>query len=405
MLTQIHIEALKCFDALSLPLAPLTLLTGFNAAGKSTALQAPLLLAQALRMNSRSPRISLNGPLVQLGTLAEVVNEDGTSGNRRRLTLGAETAKAKLIWHFNSEKRGAARAMDIAALELTDSTRSVRIAGKQLRELVPTSDQTKAIGEAIELLRSLVFISAVREGPQEIFPSPEAAEPVHADVGVRGEFAPWWFAQFLDDEVASERHHAADEGTTLRRQVGAWASDLFPGAEANAQFVERTGLVQLQLRTRITDDWRRPANVGYGLTYAFPILVAGLLAKKGQVLVVDSPEAHLHPRAQSRIGAFLARLAAVGIQVILETHSDHVLNGVRLAVMRKELKPEDSLVHFFANAGYPEASLGVSRAPTVVSAHIDASGGISAWPDGFFDQAEKDLGALAGWGADAAMAR
>ena len=68
MLTRIHIENLKCFETLSLPLAPLTLLTGFNAGGKSTALQPLLLLGQGMRSGGRTALLSLNGPLAKLGT-------------------------------------------------------------------------------------------------------------------------------------------------------------------------------------------------------------------------------------------------------------------------------------------------------------------------------------------------
>jgi len=74
MLTGLKIFSFKCFDSLSLPLAPLTLLTGFNAAGKSTTLQSVLLIAQTLRSNSRATELSLNGSLARLGTLREVLN-------------------------------------------------------------------------------------------------------------------------------------------------------------------------------------------------------------------------------------------------------------------------------------------------------------------------------------------
>ncbi len=73
MLTHLKLSNFKCFDSLSLPLAPLTLLTGFNAAGKSTTLQSLLLLAQAFRFGGRSEELSLNGPLVRLGTPGEVM--------------------------------------------------------------------------------------------------------------------------------------------------------------------------------------------------------------------------------------------------------------------------------------------------------------------------------------------
>lgn len=137
----------------------------------------------------------------------------------------------------------------------------------------------------------------------------------------------------------------------------------------------------------------RPANIGFGLTYAFPIIVAGLLAKKEQVLVIDSPEAHLHPLGQSKIGYFLGVIAAAGVQVIVETHSDHVLNGIRLAVAKKAISNESVGIHFFSSS-----NSGEENRPKIVSPQVDVNGSLSEWPSGFFDQTDKDLAALSGWG-------
>jgi predicted ATPase len=137
------------------------------------------------------------------------------------------------------------------------------------------------------------------------------------------------------------------------------------------------------------DAWRRPANVGYGFTYVFPILIALLTAKEGQLLIIDSPEAHLHPSAQSQMGRMLGIFAATGVQIIVETHSDHLLNGARLAVKSGNLSPSELVIHFFT--GITEKGHGV------VSPSIDKNGQLSDWPEGFFDQSEKDLTQLAGW--------
>jgi predicted ATPase len=95
---------------------------------------------------------------------------------------------------------------------------------------------------------------------------------------------------------------------------------------------------------------------------------------------------------QSLIGHFLAMVARAGVQVIVETHSDHVLNGVRLAVNRGELSPLETVIHFFNYR--PRLS---SDPAHVVSPKIDSKGNLSEWPTGFFDQTERDLTALAGW--------
>lgn len=385
MIDQIHLDHFKCFESLTLPLAPMTLLTGFNAGGKSTAGQVLLLLAQTLRWAPTSDRITLNGRLTQLGTAAEVVRGDNLT-----MKLGAQQGTARLIWTLGAGDRRTATFLDIAEVEVGSQNGNQTIA-------LPTKKNwsdgfSEDVNSLLDSIRNVIFLSAVRSGLGPTFPSPQDAEPVHADVGPYGEFAPWWLALYLDEEVELARRHPQEEGTTLRRQFGAWASELFPGAEVNANFLGRTGLVDLELRRTTTDTWQRPANIGYGLTYALPILVAALLAKPGQVLLIDSPEAHLHPQAQSNIARFLATMVAAGVQVILETHSDHVLNGTRLAVRKHNdysiLDPDQVIVHFFTGAR--------TGAPAIISAQIDQEGGVSDWPPGFFDQSEKDLSILAG---------
>lgn len=389
MITKISLGNFKCYDTLSLALGPLTLLTGFNAGGKSTALQGLLLLSQAVRTNSRSRWISLNGPLVQLGTPGEIINK---ASDNRHIALGAQSVTAGISWRLDSEERIETDALPISQIEFSNFTwsRSKEGYDEGLDDLLPTNAKSAPeLREIIDSIRTLIFLSATRDGPREIFSSPQTSNPIHADVGSRGEFATWWLEKHSDDDVAAVRRLPSEPGTTLRRQVSAWGGELFPGFEAAAQSLQKTGLVQLQLRTRITDDWRRPSNVGYGLSYAFPILVAGLLARRGQILFIDSPEAHLHPKAQSKIGRFLAAMANAGVRVVVETHSDHVLNGIRLAVHDKTINAEDVIVHFFS--GVTDKSHGI------ISLQLDASGAIDSWPSGFFDQSEHDLTLLAGW--------
>jgi predicted ATPase len=116
-------------------------------------------------------------------------------------------------------------------------------------------------------------------------------------------------------------------------------------------------------------------------------VVAGLLAKPASLLIVDSPEAHLHPAAQSAMGGFLGRVAAAGVQVLVETHSDHILNGIRLAVVDNlhPLRRQDVAIHHLT---ITETGLSAG------SITINSRGALSQHPTDFFDQAEKDIAAI-----------
>ncbi|WUQ95544.1 AAA family ATPase [Streptomyces sp. NBC_00310] len=82
-------------------------------------------------------------------------------------------------------------------------------------------------------------------------------------------------------------------------------------------------------------------------TYALPIVVACLTAQPGGLVLLENPEAHLHPHGQTKMAELAASAAAQGAQLVVETHSDHVLNGIRLAVKRGPLTSEQAVVHFF----------------------------------------------------------
>lgn len=389
MIDYLHIKDLKCFEELSLPLAPLTLLTGFNAAGKSTSLQAMLLLAQALRGGGRLPFVPLNGSLVRLGSPGDVIRQGGES----ELQIGIETGESRVDWFLSADDRRAGHALPIKKIQWNiGQERGDHVPHDQNLEYLLPKNASPKLQEIVRDLAAIVFLSAMRIGTAEVFPAPDASNPVWADVGGQGEYAAWWFEKYMDEDVDSSRWHPNEPAPSLRKQFNAWASTLFPGAEANAQRISGTSLVRLELRNHGADEWRRPANIGYGLTYALPILVAGLIAKPGQLLIVDSPEAHLHPMGQSLMGRFLAMLAKSGVQVIVETHSDHVLNGVRLAVSRGDLLPKDTAIHFFNSR--PRT---LADPAHVTSPKMDINGGLSEWPLGFFDQAERDLATLAGW--------
>jgi predicted ATPase len=133
----------------------------------------------------------------------------------------------------------------------------------------------------------------------------------------------------------------------------------------------------------------RPTNVGFGITYALPIVVSVLSARPGGLVIVENPEAHLHPRGQVKMGELLCRAAAAGIQILVETHSDHVLNGIRLAVKGRLAAPADvALYHSKWEPG--------GKSPSLTLLTVKEDGRLSEWPDGFFDEIERSLDRLLG---------
>jgi len=130
----------------------------------------------------------------------------------------------------------------------------------------------------------------------------------------------------------------------------------------------------------------RPTHVGFGLTYTLPIIVALVATPPGGVVLIENPEAHVHPRGQAALGELMCRAADGGVQVLLETHSDHVLNGVRLAVKRKLIDRHSLQLHFFSRQN--------DGTMIIESPVVEAEGRLSRWPEGFFDQWDVDLDQL-----------
>ncbi len=367
-LRAVHIERFKCFAKYTLDLGALTLLTGYNGAGKSSSLQPLLLLAQALRERPRSHVLALNGPLVRLGSAGDVVSE--TAGGA--ITLGFSNAvDDSAFWVFAND-----RTLQRGELSLDHSHFSFDEGD------APRWSPDGDVHPLLTSIRDLIFIGASRRVSGEAQPFPESPSTVVGDVGAEGQWAGYWYTRQADEQVPPERRHPEDSRVTVRAQVDAWLGFLFPGAGVNAEQLSGVALSRTSYTLGRSNERRRPSNVGYGLSYAFPLLVALICAKPGQVFIVDSPEAHLHPRAQSAMGRLLAHFAAAGVQMIVESHSDHLLSGVRLAVREGILPAGQTAIHFFGGSGK-------GGGPEKIA--IGENGNISNWPEGFFDQAITDL--------------
>ena len=238
------------------------------------------------------------------------------------------------------------------------------------------------------------YLHADRLCPQTLFPMPKAGQLSFNAIGNKGEFAAYHLHAFGQTKIVHAdtsgpnllAPDAAGDSTSLHIQTEAWLSQL--GSPVRIQTERPSGTDAVVLRFSFPDisrSYYRPTNVGFGLTYALPVFVAALRAPGGALLIVENPEAHLHPRGQALMGHFLARAAACGVQVIIETHSDHVLNGIRVAVKQGAIAHGNVQINFFHQQD------GTS---CVSTPHIDKDGHLDLWPEDFFDEWDKRLSAL-----------
>lgn len=359
MIDEVAITNFKRFTDLTVAFRSLTMLTGINSGGKSSVIQA-LLLAHAEQLPGGA--VPLNGPHgLALGEASDVLNSNAAN-NEIEISIVAGGERGSILLEVPHERSPSLIAVNTELPEALD-----RMTWQE---------------------RGFVYLSAERLGPRDL---QEVAVDFDDDlsVGARGEFTAHVLSQLGRSTVGPARLHPATESSggvvTLSAQTELWMSTLVSPIQIEATWLPGTNAAMVRFRPPdLMTEWLRPTNVGFGVSYALPIVVAGLTAPPEGLLVVENPEAHLHPAGQSAMGGFLARVAAGGTQVLVETHSDHVLDGVRRAVAVDATIPSnDIIVHFFGND------------PTPVSLEVDDKGSMSSWPLGFFDQTEADLAELA----------
>lgn len=377
MISQIELRYFKCFELLKLPLAELTLLSGSNASGKSSILQALVLLHQTMREHEWSTRLMLNGNTLKLGTVLDVVDK---IHGRHKFEIALAADDHIYRWSFSGERSEMSVAID--SVEIDDT---VIQSPRQLQYLLP-HDPVQTDNSLVKRLRTLTYITAERIGPREFYPLEDRQNA--SVVGPAGEHAISLLHTGRDEQVLADLEIEGVPPTQLK-QVEARMQAFFPGCGLTVEKVPRVNAVTLGLRTSDDTDFHRPVNVGFGLTQVLPIIVAALSAIKGDILLIENPEVHLHPAGQALMGQFLADVSRAGVQVVIETHSDHVLNGIRRAVRAKRLTPEQVALHFFKPRNVEQAQ--------VITPQLDQSGNIDVWPEGFFDQFDKDMNHFAGW--------
>ena len=381
MITRLDLHHFKCFSLLKLPLAPLTLLSGTNASGKSSVLQVLASLHQTIREHEWSTRLMLNGNAVRLGTVADVVDQvDG--GRTLRVAVHDEDGLHE--WAFTGERTQLSMQVAYAA-----AGQKCEKAPERLRWLLPVSCSHRSLPHRLRDLTT--YLTAERLGRQDrCYPldDPQLA-PV---VGRAGEHAVSVLQSGAETPVVPR---LAVDGIPPTRlpQVEVRMAGFFPGCELAMKTVLRASAVRLGVRTSRDTGFHRPVHTGFGVTQVLPIVVAALSADVDSLLLIENPEAHLHPAGQAKMGEFLADVASAGIQIVAETHSDHVLNGVRRAVKDERLAPDDVAVHFFR----PRRGDAEDDSPQVRTPVLDRHGNFDVWPEGFFDQFDKDMNYFAGW--------
>ena len=391
MINELLLENFKLFgkETRFSGLKSINLLTGVNGRGKSSALQPLLLYKQTLLRSRSSRQVFLSGSFVDLGNASDVKHVDASV--TKPIRIGFQEKEDYYIYTLGIGNDNN-QALDIQKFESMGRMQlSVDVDDTTIfHDLVPETDNNSKLALPFQ---DVVYISAERIGPKMSF-APSSDEWIDK----RGEHTIQMLYERQYDKVDESIIDGMndvfldideDELTpTVNDVLNFWMTKMFGPSAATVSYIEAANLYALAISTEQKGGKAmfKPTNVGFGYSYALPILIAGLTARKGTILVVENPEAHLHPSAQSMITKFLCLVANCGVQVFVETHSEHILNALRVMVVQKNVKPQDINVVYFDSGldNYFE------------SITIEENGKLDHWPVNFFDQAEKDLNVLLG---------
>lgn len=364
MLRNIHLSNFKCFGRLDLELAPLTLLCGVNGMGKSSVLQALLVLRQSAAAGALDRgHLILDDELADLGTgrdaLYEFAEEDAIEFG---LVSGQGAEPLRIAFDYARE---------------ADQLRVRGSGGVSLGQW-----------ESLPPFADTHHVAAERIGPRKIHEQSDTAA-LRSVLGSRGEHALNYLSAHQDDLLPGTDPRKGEADTRRHRDVvDYWLRRITPGASLKIERIQAAdaliGGFTFDRAGDVETRRYRATNVGFGLSYVLPI-IAALLAPAGTLCLIENPEAHLHPSGQTTMAELAARAAAAGLQVIMETHSDHVLDGIRIAVVDGLIEPDDTRFHYFEQ----ENGQSVVRTP-----QVNSEGRLSSWPEGFFDQHALNLARL-----------
>ena len=386
MLQKIKLTNFKCFDSLELTCAPVTMLCGLNGMGKSSVLQALLVLRQsAVSGELDQGHLVLSGELASLGTGQDVLCE-GAESDVVAFELHDSAVSEHCYLAFDYARGADQLSADLVVV--SDSLVSPQVEGAVSQGIPPMGGPWREIPP---LGGHLTYLDAERLGPRKFYDRSEVFAR-HGNLGTRGEYA-WNYLYARQSETMGSGDPRCPELCAGRRMldvVDHWLQEITPGAHVGLSAIQDADSViagfSFDRPGDVASRRYRTTNVGFGLSYTLPVLMA-LLAPPGTLCLIENPEAHLHPRGQTRLAELAVRASLAGVQVIAETHSDHFMDGVRIAVRNGLIRPEDVAFHYFERDG----------GRTVVSSpRVAADGRLSEWPAGFFDQHEDNLIKLLG---------
>jgi predicted ATPase len=377
MIRSIELRHFKAIKKKHFLLRNLNVLLGLNGQGKSSFIQALLLLRQSDKLSKGE--LKLNGELVNIGTAKDI------------------------FYQYSPRQMSMALQFDNTGFYQMSFDYLAEADMLQNNLLTDGGDYLAQNAEQPLFTNNFQYLNAQRIEPKSVNVAGYASVTDANSLGKYGQYTAHYIELRGDEHVLfdnllhKDTEKYEDKGVTkidrtLKNQINLWLGEISPGVRVQTSKIS-SDLILLEYKfkqpTLGATNGFKPENVGFGISYALHVVTALLSARPGGLIIIENPESHIHPRGQAELGKLIARVAQNDVQVIIETHSDHILNGIRVAVKETEIDKDKVIIFYFS-----KLLADMEQYAKITDIEIDKNGTLSEYPENLLDEWANQLSKL-----------
>lgn len=397
-------------DNINLEILPITVFAGANSSGKSSVFQPILLLKQTLEASYDPGALLLNGPIVRYTSSKQFLSKPINSSQKKAFKVGIQMTsgdggQTKLVCEFKS-KRSNRYVIEIVAMEHwrneeLESRLRLGMSARALRSALPEGFRLFAKNfskfqpgtkPAFQLYRNRCFLQVTLRSTEDstswvtgYSPSDQYADLLRKLIhvpGLRGNPE-----RSYKTTAVGNQFPGTFESYVASIILG-WEKSKDPRLDALSASLVQLGLterikakqldetqVELQVSQKHSSNMINVADVGLGVSQVLPVLVALLSAEASQVVYIEQPEIHLHPRAQVALANIMVAASNNGARIVVETHSSLFITALQTSIAKGEIDKSRVALHWF--------EINDQGGSTVNTAEIDEFGAFGNWPEDF----------------------
>lgn len=373
MIKSLTLKNFKSIKEKTFNLSNLNILLGLNGQGKSSFIQSLLLLRQSNDKLNKGILI-LNGDLVKIGNSKDALYQYAKDDLSIELTCN-DNDSLNMLFSYETDS-------DVFLV-------------KNFNEKLSDLFFKKTNNEGL-FSNTFQYLNADRIEPKSLHYKSLSTVSMENNLGKKGEYTVHYLELNGSESIAFQNclHPNTSISTNssnqkiqdkrIIHQINLWLSEISPDVNVITNNIS-SDFVQLQYEFNQPTFGKtmpfKPENVGFGISYALHVVTALLAARSGGLVIIENPESHIHPRGQAELGKLIALVAQNDVQIIIETHSDHILNGIRVGV-KEEPKLKDKTTLFYFKKIVEEQE----QFSAITDIKIDENGTLSDEPEGLLDE-------------------